>query len=147
MFCNLLQKIPIYFGPKQWKCPFCEKVMTEKGSMKKHIMLHTGGKPYSCQFCDLKCNRTYNLKAHIRNKHSDIVMFWSLNKILLLAHLVFFLSLFQKLPIKVNSSQWACPVCSKVMINPRLPTYPRARHSIWIFVTWQSLPECGSFWS
>ena len=76
VFCNLLQKIPIYFGPKQWKCPFCEKVMAEKGSMKKHIMLHTGEKPYSCQFCDLKCNRTYNLKAHVRNKHSDIVMFW-----------------------------------------------------------------------
>ncbi|KAI2799594.1 hypothetical protein BLOT_011500 [Blomia tropicalis] len=36
---------------KQFLCPMCNKLFTQKGNLKTHMMIHSGDKPYACHVC------------------------------------------------------------------------------------------------
>ena len=78
-FWNLwFQNAPIYLGPQQFGCPFCQKIMKSSSDMKRHIMIHTGEKPFSCEYCEYSSCIKSHVKSHMANKHKDCVGIWFL---------------------------------------------------------------------
>ena len=68
-FCNWFQKNPVFLGPRQWECPYCKKVLTDKHNAKVHILIHTGEKPFQCKHCVYAAKRNSQLDRHILSKH------------------------------------------------------------------------------
>ena len=64
-----LQIEPVRLGVRQYKCPFCDKIMKMKADVKRHIRTHTGEKPFSCDYCPMTFSHTGNCNSHVRNVH------------------------------------------------------------------------------
>ena len=64
-----LQNDPIKLGAGQYQCPFCPMIMTQKATMKRHIMTHTGEKPFKCRLCQYASGRKASLLYHIQHIH------------------------------------------------------------------------------
>ena len=65
----ILQIEPIRLGARQYKCPFCIKIMKDQSDVKKHIRIHTGEKPFSCDYCPRTFATSSNCQSHIRKVH------------------------------------------------------------------------------
>jgi uncharacterized Zn-finger protein len=52
------------------KCPICEKVISRKYDLAKHMRVHTGDKPYTCDLCGAVFSSSSNLTSHYRSLHS-----------------------------------------------------------------------------
>ena len=64
-----LQNDPIKLGVGKYQCPFCPMIMSQNGTMKRHIMVHTGEKPFKCQLCQYASGRKASLQHHIQHIH------------------------------------------------------------------------------
>ena len=96
-FCLLILQIePVRLGARQYKCPFCNKIMKDKSDMKKHIRIHTGEKPYSCDYCPRTFASTSHCYSHIRNVHG-ISRYWNRTKKFDFFFSTFFVCLFCRL--------------------------------------------------
>jgi len=52
-----------------FECKVCQKVLTSKNSLDKHIVLNGCDKRYKCPFCSTKFIHKGNIKRHVKIKH------------------------------------------------------------------------------
>ena len=48
-----------------YSCKICNRVLTYKYSLEKHMLLHTGSFPYKCNLCSKRFNHKANLDKHL----------------------------------------------------------------------------------
>ena len=48
---------------KNFKCDVCDKSFTEKGSVKKHMLVHSRMKEHQCEVCEKKFSHKSNIKT------------------------------------------------------------------------------------
>ena len=48
-----------------YSCKICNRVLTYKYSLEKHMLLHTGSFPHKCQLCSKRFNHKANLDKHL----------------------------------------------------------------------------------
>ena len=56
----------VFYGPKPFRCNYCNTSYKRKYDLIRHIRIHTGEKPFICKICNKKFNRSDLLKKHIR---------------------------------------------------------------------------------
>lgn len=49
---------------KDYKCHFCEKLLTSQASLKTHIRIHTGERPFVCPDCPKRFRSRIHLMSH-----------------------------------------------------------------------------------
>lgn len=54
----------------QHECKVCHKILSSKGNMKKHMMLHSSDKPWECTACEVKFNQQRDYNTHMMQKHT-----------------------------------------------------------------------------
>jgi len=53
-----------------YSCKHCGKVLSSRGNLKKHEIIHLNVKPWQCKDCNLTFNQARDLKTHQMQKHS-----------------------------------------------------------------------------
>ena len=53
------------------KCDECGKILSSKGNLKKHKVLHLSDKPWKCNECNLTFNQARDLNTHKMQKHTN----------------------------------------------------------------------------
>ena len=56
---------------KVFSCRHCGKMLSSKGNLKKHEVIHSEVKPWRCGDCGFTFNRARDLKTHRMQKHSS----------------------------------------------------------------------------
>ena len=56
---------------KQHKCPQCDYVCIQAGSLKKHMLSHSEEKLFGCKECSNKCKERTILKRHAHSQLSE----------------------------------------------------------------------------
>ena len=51
-------------------CDVCQRVLSSRGALAKHLVIHRQEKPFRCDECDLQFNQNRDLKTHKMQKHT-----------------------------------------------------------------------------
>ncbi len=54
--------------PEKLSCDICGKILSSKGNLKKHQVLHSSVKPWECKECNLSFNQARDLNTHKMQK-------------------------------------------------------------------------------
>ena len=54
----------------QFRCNLCDKYLSSKNSLLRHIRTHTGEKPYECTQCGQRFTQIASLNEHVRRLHT-----------------------------------------------------------------------------
>ena len=57
----------ISFDEKLFACSVCNKILSQKSHLDRHMLIHSGLKPYACDIC----MKTFSQKVHL-DKHSRV---------------------------------------------------------------------------
>jgi hypothetical protein len=57
--------------PEKLSCDICGKILSSKGNLKKHQVLHSSVKPWECKECNISFNQARDLNTHKMQKHSE----------------------------------------------------------------------------
>merc|ERR1711971_285738 len=63
-------KIQDKSGPKKYKCNICNKILSCRGNLNKHMIVHDESKKFECTICQAKFNQQRDLKNHKMQKHT-----------------------------------------------------------------------------
>jgi len=55
---------------RSYSCDICQKVLSSKGTLSKHKLLHSGEKPHQCHLCPAQFIQRRSLTCHVMQKHS-----------------------------------------------------------------------------
>ena len=58
------QELIVHEGNKTFRCTVCEKTMSHRASMKRHVETHLSGLSYDCQFCEKTFRSSNALRQH-----------------------------------------------------------------------------------
>jgi len=51
---------------RQYSCRMCERVFSQPGNLRRHVLTHTEQRPCECTVCGKRFSQPGNLKAHLR---------------------------------------------------------------------------------
>ena len=51
-------------------CPVCNKILSSRGALVKHMVTHKEKKPFQCDECKMEFNQNRDLKTHVMQKHT-----------------------------------------------------------------------------
>ena len=51
-------------------CQVCHKVLSTRGSLVKHMVIHQEEKPFKCDKCEMRFNQKRDFNTHIMQKHT-----------------------------------------------------------------------------
>jgi uncharacterized Zn-finger protein len=54
-----------------FSCDICGKVLSSKGNLKKHKVVHSNVKPWQCKECPMTFNQARDLNSHKMQNHSE----------------------------------------------------------------------------
>lgn len=54
------------YKEREFSCPYCPYISSQKGKLQRHMRTHTGEKPFACSFCPYRAAQDSVLKNHIR---------------------------------------------------------------------------------
>ena len=57
-------------GPKKYECKICSKILSCRGNLNKHMIVHDESKKFECTICQVKFNQQRDLKNHKMQKHT-----------------------------------------------------------------------------
>ena len=63
-------KIQDKSGPKKYECKICSKILSCRGNLNKHMIVHDESKKFECTICQVKFNQQRDLKNHKMQKHT-----------------------------------------------------------------------------
>ena len=66
------EKLVVQEPDRMYKCTVCNKKMTHRGSMKRHLETHLTGLSYPCQTCGKTYRSSNSLKTHKSVNHNYI---------------------------------------------------------------------------
>ena len=55
---------------KKFECHICKKILSSRGNLNKHLVIHDDTKKYNCDHCDAKFNQARDLNTHKMQKHT-----------------------------------------------------------------------------
>ena len=55
---------------KRFECQVCHKVLSSRGNLNKHLVIHDESKKFKCDQCEAKFNQVRDLNTHIMSKHT-----------------------------------------------------------------------------
>ena len=55
---------------QKFECPICHKILSSRGNLNKHAILHDDSKKFECDICEAKFNQSRDLKSHKMQKHT-----------------------------------------------------------------------------
>ena len=55
---------------KKFECEVCHKVLSSRGNLNKHLVIHDDSKKFKCSQCDAKFNQVRDLNTHVMSKHT-----------------------------------------------------------------------------
>lgn len=57
-------------GAKKHKCHVCNKILSSRGNLNKHMIIHDPEKKFECPICHIKFNQSRDLKNHEMTIHT-----------------------------------------------------------------------------
>ena len=51
-------------------CTVCNKILSSRGALAKHLVTHKDKKPFQCDQCKMEFNQNRDLKTHVMQKHT-----------------------------------------------------------------------------
>ena len=59
-------------GPKKYDCNICGKILSCRGNLNKHMIIHDDSKKFECDICQTKFNQQRDLNNHKMQKHTGL---------------------------------------------------------------------------
>ena len=62
----IVEKCHCSIDRKMYRCSECDKKLSLKGSLQRHIRCHTGERPFTCLVCSKNFRRKQHLQEHLK---------------------------------------------------------------------------------
>nr|XP_050030129.1 zinc finger protein 287-like [Dermacentor andersoni] len=106
-------RVTVHTGERSFKCHFCPKSFSQKGTLNRHLRVHTGERPFKCHLCPQRFSQKSILNDHLcvhsgeRPYHCPSCAQTFVHRSHLRYHL----------PIHSGERPYRCTICSKSFLR------------------------------